>query len=629
MLSTFQMTHHLPDLQRALEATSPVRSKFFRICLCFMALCAATIATAFMAFSQSLDFGINKDVRLGEAMLRIEEPQQTRDADFQQLIALLALIPTSFKDAMSMFVAWLARHNTSIGDLKDALIHCGRIVLSQSGAKDLEKALNDATDHDSVVNIIESRLLRIVKAEQVLSCVCNVGIWPMLGFFCSDTSKTAFLPHPLLFKCDGRLHDPSFLDTRLSEGDFGNTLKKPDAVLFFDQHFQEAFESQMSRKTVEVSRLVQIGVEYKAEPGAFEGKKGLLGQAGEHLHCISHPRVQGLRRHFVHFVVNPTHVGVLSIDRSREANKKDVCSLTQFQWNDVDAIRLIVAAKNISEEDYLSPFNVEGIRLVAPVENACHGACAQYIYVGIDQNNKLVCVKFFKLLEFGWVQDFHVAASSPTDRLESRVQNSCQHLISEVNAYQRLANNLVEGKPGWPAVRSYGVHCLYPFHIMEHLGTPLTREDFKKDPERHAQRMISIVKHMHELGFVHRDIKPENWVLFEDDVMLVDLGFAIQINMPAPYQGCTRYASAKIMHHLNYCAPATPILVTPEDDEISALKTIMRFVFDAFCDPDKETTYDGLKRFWQSALTRLPQERVSSEIFSQMKKRLLELEPAQ
>jgi hypothetical protein len=67
----------------------------------------------------------------------------------------------------------------------------------------------------------------------------------------------------------------------------------------------------------------------------------------------------------------------------------------------------------------------------------------------------------------------------------------------------------------------------------------------------HCSHLIDAVAAIHRAGYLHRDIRPENIGWHQDQLYLLDVGFAVRIDAPPSlWQGTVRYASPRVLQHL-------------------------------------------------------------------------------
>jgi len=110
------------------------------------------------------------------------------------------------------------------------------------------------------------------------------------------------------------------------------------------------------------------------------------------------------------------------------------------------------------------------------------------------------------------------------------ISDNVKLLKNEAIIYKYL-----NGLEGVPNIKWYGKNEFYYFMVMELLGTSLQRvldssKKFKQTTVlQFGVNMLSILKNIHNRGFIHRDIKPENFLLTITNpkkLYLVDFGLS-------------------------------------------------------------------------------------------------------
>jgi serine/threonine protein kinase len=80
---------------------------------------------------------------------------------------------------------------------------------------------------------------------------------------------------------------------------------------------------------------------------------------------------------------------------------------------------------------------------------------------------------------------------------------------------------------GIPTVKWFGTHEEYNYMVLPLYGDSLSCKTFSLlDVFSIGQKIIKILKYIHEKGLIHRDIKPDNFVLSQDgkDIYIIDFG---------------------------------------------------------------------------------------------------------
>ncbi len=96
------------------------------------------------------------------------------------------------------------------------------------------------------------------------------------------------------------------------------------------------------------------------------------------------------------------------------------------------------------------------------------------------------------------------------------------------------------------------VSITYPY------GTPLLEEIKIKNKKlkKYKKEAITILKNIHNSGFVHRDIKPENMIVFENELYIIDFGLTTRIGEKQyDFTGTRLFASENQKKEPNYPEP--------------------------------------------------------------------------
>ncbi len=102
---------------------------------------------------------------------------------------------------------------------------------------------------------------------------------------------------------------------------------------------------------------------------------------------------------------------------------------------------------------------------------------------------------------------------------------------NEINIYLSL---LKKDTANCVNIKSFGVIDKRNYIIMDYISCNLQRyiENNKQDilPVKLLRSLVSTVNKLHNSGYVHRDLKPDNILVKNNEIYLIDLGFADDIN---------------------------------------------------------------------------------------------------
>jgi len=118
---------------------------------------------------------------------------------------------------------------------------------------------------------------------------------------------------------------------------------------------------------------------------------------------------------------------------------------------------------------------------------------------------------------------------------------SCQTVLRKISVYKRLRSFCSKGHRWCTRLEAEGTSQGNPFIVMTPLGNP-----FRKFSIKSLRGIIETLREVHFRGFVHRDIRRTNLVVFEEDVYLIDWGFATKIGQSV-FNGNLHYAANDIL----------------------------------------------------------------------------------
>lgn len=95
---------------------------------------------------------------------------------------------------------------------------------------------------------------------------------------------------------------------------------------------------------------------------------------------------------------------------------------------------------------------------------------------------------------------------------------------------------------------------------------------FKKKMHRRLGDLVDTLHCAHERGIVNRDVRVANILLAEDEIIIVDWGFAASLNEPHSYAGTTHFASTKVLKKL--AAGQDTFVFDASDDLVSLVRSL-------------------------------------------------------
>lgn len=101
-------------------------------------------------------------------------------------------------------------------------------------------------------------------------------------------------------------------------------------------------------------------------------------------------------------------------------------------------------------------------------------------------------------------------------------------LINEARIY-----NLLKKIKGIPKFRSYGNEGVYNYMVIDYIGESLEKYRLNNNGVLSIEKvkniglqMINIINNIHNTGILHRDIKPENFLIYNNEIFIIDFGLS-------------------------------------------------------------------------------------------------------
>lgn len=103
------------------------------------------------------------------------------------------------------------------------------------------------------------------------------------------------------------------------------------------------------------------------------------------------------------------------------------------------------------------------------------------------------------------------------------ISSDTKMLKRETKIYQYLGK-----APGIPQVKWFGATEEYNYMVLPLFGDSLVSKTFSlTESLRIGNKMVKILKFIHEKGLIHRDVKPDNFVLSQDGSVLYIIDFGL------------------------------------------------------------------------------------------------------
>lgn len=133
-------------------------------------------------------------------------------------------------------------------------------------------------------------------------------------------------------------------------------------------------------------------------------------------------------------------------------------------------------------------------------------------------------------------------------------------LINEAKIY-----NLLNNIKGVSKLRSYGSEGNFNYMVIDYLGCTiehiklLNSKIKKKLIREYGIQMINIIEKIHNKGIIHRDIKPDNFLLYNNNIYLIDYGLSKYIIYDEKekekennrFIGNLRYSSINVLNNIS------------------------------------------------------------------------------
>lgn len=114
-------------------------------------------------------------------------------------------------------------------------------------------------------------------------------------------------------------------------------------------------------------------------------------------------------------------------------------------------------------------------------------------------------------------------------------ENSKILIQNEINVYLSLLKN---DSSSFVNIKSFGIIDKRNYIIMDYISCNLENyvtegkesNNILFTPENIYEKLTTVVKKLHNCGYVHRDLKPDNILVKNNEIYLIDLGFSTKIS---------------------------------------------------------------------------------------------------
>jgi serine/threonine protein kinase len=117
----------------------------------------------------------------------------------------------------------------------------------------------------------------------------------------------------------------------------------------------------------------------------------------------------------------------------------------------------------------------------------------------------------------------NIRTNEPVAIKMEAISSETKMLKRETKIYQYLGK-----APGIPQVKWYGTKHEYNYMVLPLFGESLLSKTFSLiESLSIGQKMVKILRYIHEKGLIHRDVKPDNFVLSQDGSSLYIIDFGL------------------------------------------------------------------------------------------------------